>query len=429
MSIKIRDYTSLENWRTGNASKVAAFTREGIQYFLKEYGFIWPEESACQAYPALKKQYEDCEAVYKRLLRINNQLKRAGRGSDNLVLAKEIFREGNKLYKAAEYVDFLDLPAQDIHDVLTVEEIDEIMINVLEALGTLHRFGIIHADIKPENILILKSRKRAKLIDFDDSFYVDEKPGGEDLVGTFDYYSPEVARYIKMHGTPDSAEAKAITFASDIFSAGLVWYMYLTGEMPRIPAGCRYVYEALLKGKKITLSNKLDPVHKRVLARMLDVDPARRYSSCTEVLADFRHTAVPNEGLITVHVVDHMDRPIANSVVYVGNLKTKEIKKVMTAEDGTAKVRMMPGEYSVSALGEPGHKVILNKGSEVTLRFVFKGHEKVKTKEFDPPLNGIYQAITEREDGTYELHKINGRFMTANRSALAALGIDPKVLA
>ncbi|CAN5906267.1 serine/threonine-protein kinase [soil metagenome] len=90
---------------------------------------------------------------------------------------------------------------------------------VLAALEYLHAQGILHRDVKPENILV-DSHAHARLVDFDLAVRADEpqRPGA--LVGTVAYLSPEEAR-----GEPATA-------ASDLYAAGIILYRGLTGEVP-----------------------------------------------------------------------------------------------------------------------------------------------------------------------------------------------------
>lgn len=89
---------------------------------------------------------------------------------------------------------------------------------VLEALGYLHDCGIVHQDVKPENILVDK-RSFARLLDFDLAIRVGQ-PHVRGFSGTIAYLSPEQAR-----GEP-------VTPASDLYTAGIILYRAVTGQVP-----------------------------------------------------------------------------------------------------------------------------------------------------------------------------------------------------
>jgi serine/threonine protein kinase len=122
----------------------------------------------------------------------------------------------------------------------------------------LHQADIVHGDLKPSNILIMKTPMSyaARLIDFDDSYATGDPP--EMLIGTPDYYAPEVFRYLK-----DDTPQSGLTTRADVFSLGIILCEYFTGRRPRI-AGNRTkpdtVAEAVIKGSTLDtgLSDGMD---------------------------------------------------------------------------------------------------------------------------------------------------------------------------
>jgi serine/threonine protein kinase len=87
-----------------------------------------------------------------------------------------------------------------------------------------------------------------KLIDFDSSYIVGSPPPPDDIVGTMDYYSPELGRYIQ--GTADGAE---LTEASDVFALGLIYTEYLTGALPPFDPAFHEAAVAVLNGTHLRM--------------------------------------------------------------------------------------------------------------------------------------------------------------------------------
>ncbi len=99
----------------------------------------------------------------------------------------------------------------------TAEVIDS-LVGVADAVAYLHERGIVHRDVKPENILV-DERANARLLDFDLAACVGDKADAA-LAGTIAYLSPEVAQ----GGVP--------AFANDLYSLGALLYQTLTGQVP-----------------------------------------------------------------------------------------------------------------------------------------------------------------------------------------------------
>ncbi|HJL14752.1 MAG TPA: serine/threonine-protein kinase, partial [Sandaracinaceae bacterium LLY-WYZ-13_1] len=114
---------------------------------------------------------------------------------------------------------------------LTLSELLEIALAVLDGLEAVHRAGIVHRDLKPDNVFLLEEsgRVRPKLIDFGVSRATDGTQGRRSvlttmqgrLVGTPEYMSPEQAR-----GHADVDER------TDLYSVGVVLYEAITGRLP-----------------------------------------------------------------------------------------------------------------------------------------------------------------------------------------------------
>ena len=104
------------------------------------------------------------------------------------------------------------------------------MKSVAHSLEVLHDLRIVHGDLKPSNILVKRTELgyTSKLIDFDSSYIAGNPPPFTEIVGTINYYSPELLGYIQDVGV----QPGELGVASDIFALGLIYTEFLTGAVP-----------------------------------------------------------------------------------------------------------------------------------------------------------------------------------------------------
>ncbi|HEY8695964.1 MAG TPA: protein kinase, partial [Chloroflexota bacterium] len=213
-----------------------------------------------------------------RLARFQSELRAIGRlNHPNVVTIYDGGQDDGTPYLVMEPVEGENL-AQLIHREapLPVEKVVAIARQIAEALTYAHSQGIVHRDVKPQNVLIDKSG-RAKVTDFGiaKSSDVTRTMTGT-LLGTPSFMAPEVAA-----GEP-------VTPAADIYALGVVLYQMLTGHVPfesenPIAAAVRSQREdAQPPSRLLPVPAWLDTVVLHALAR----DPSQRYSSAAELEAD-----------------------------------------------------------------------------------------------------------------------------------------------
>lgn len=144
---------------------------------------------------------------------------------------------------------------------------------LLAGLAHLHARGIVHRDVKPENLLITRDG-RAVLIDYDLAMDVRDEVDRRTMAGTVAYLSPEQAR-----GEPAGP-------ASDLYAAGVMLYRALTGEVPF--SGSVGEVLTLHRTAAPRAPSRFDPslrAFDALVTRLLDKDPELRPPDAATVRA------------------------------------------------------------------------------------------------------------------------------------------------
>ncbi|MGZ5325414.1 MAG: Stk1 family PASTA domain-containing Ser/Thr kinase [Solirubrobacterales bacterium] len=172
-------------------------------------------------------------------------------------------------YIAMEYVEG-DSLKDLINQGMTVAAAVEVTRQVLEAEKFAHKKGIVHRDIKPHNVLI-DGDGRAKVADFGIA-----RAGSSEITQTGSIMG--TAQYL----SPEQAQGKDVTEASDIYSTGVVLYEALTGEVPfdadsPVAVALKQVQET--PRRPGTLNPEVPPALDAVVMRALAKDPERRFKN------------------------------------------------------------------------------------------------------------------------------------------------------
>ena len=192
----------------------------------------------------------------------------------NIVQVYDFGTEGDLAYIVMEYIKGRELKDYfDAKEQFDLRTILRLMGELLDALEFAHEAGIIHRDVKPANVMV-DAGGRAKLTDFGVARFTD--PEGEQgeatragaMIGTPSYMSPE------------QIQGQAIDRRTDIFSAGVLFYQFLTGQKPF--EGTQWVLaKKIIQDDPVWPSSivQIPPAIDRVVARALAKLPEHRYQS------------------------------------------------------------------------------------------------------------------------------------------------------
>ena len=229
---------------------------------------------------ALKVLKPEIAAQRETVERFMNELKFARKIAHRNVCKMYDLNEGEKiLFITMEYVKGQDLKSliRERGNFTEKAALDTAK-QVCEGLAEAHALGVIHRDLKPQNIM-MDEKGNAKVMDFGIARSI-EAPGMTQtgmMIGTPDYISPE------------QAEGEKADQRSDIYSLGAILYEMVTGKVPFRGDTARSVaikHKTQAPHDPRKLNPQLTEDMGRLILKCMEKDPGRRYQTAKEVLAD-----------------------------------------------------------------------------------------------------------------------------------------------
>jgi predicted Ser/Thr protein kinase len=191
----------------------------------------------------------------------------------NVVAVHDVGKTGDFYYFVMEYVDGVNLRQVLRDGQLRPEQALQIVPQICDALQYAHEEGVVHRDVKPENIL-LDRKGRVKIADFGLAKLLGRDAGdftltgSRQVMGTLYYMAPEqVERPLE------------VDHRADVYSLGVVFYELLTGHLP--------VGRFRMPSEEAGTDAYLD----EIVLRALEREPAKRYQWASEVKTDVQRGA------------------------------------------------------------------------------------------------------------------------------------------
>jgi serine/threonine-protein kinase len=186
------------------------------------------------------------------------------------------------------FISMAFVEGQDLHQILkdnpkmTIERVVNFARQLAEALAAAHAEGVVHRDLKPQNILVDKD-DQVYVSDFGLAKSFEEGAVGMTKTGTF----LGTPRYM----SPEQVEGKPVDQRSDLYAYGLMLYEMLAGDVPFTgESTLKVMYQRIQeRPKSLNLAKPGLPNYLvRITMRCLERDPADRYQSAYEILADLQ---------------------------------------------------------------------------------------------------------------------------------------------
>lgn len=216
----------------------------------------------------------------------------AGLEHPNIVNIYDVGSEDGMYYIVMEYVEGITLKTYiEKKGHLNYKEVISIAIQVGRGIEAAHNKGIIHRDIKPQNIIISHEGK-VKVTDFGIARAASSNTMSADVMGSVHYSSPEQAR----NGY--------VTAQSDIYSLGIVMYEMATGVVPFDGETAVQIAIQHLQGEMTPPSKLIEDIPvsiEKIILKATQKSPERRYSDMGELLVDLKKALVnPDEDFVTM---------------------------------------------------------------------------------------------------------------------------------
>ena len=333
-----------------------------------------------------------------------------------IVYAIEDDKEGE--FIAMEYIDGITLNKKIAESPLNTNEAISYAIQIGEALQEAHNNGIVHRDIKSENIMV-NSRNQIKVMDF----------GLAKLKGSIKLTRSSTTAGTLAYMAPEQIQGGEIDARSDIFSFGVVFFEMLTGKLPFRGEHDASMMYAIINEEPEPLQKYLPDANSdimHIINRALEKDPEDRYQSMKDIIIELRrmqkHTGnVSRKTLINLPVPPVEEKKI-NVITSPTPKETPAVEKPLPVKQ--AKYKLIIGASAAGIIIVLLIAFLFNKSSASV---VGKSIAVLPFKNMNADKNDEYFSDGITEDITVELSQISDLRVIARNSVMKYKNSDASI--
>ena len=238
----------------------------------------------------------------------------AGLTHPNIVNVFDVGDDGGVYYIVMELIEGITLKEYIAKKgKLSIKEATSIAIQVSMGLEAAHNHGIVHRDVKPQNIIISTDGK-VKVTDFGIARAASSNTISSNVMGSVHYSSPEQVR----GGYSDEK--------SDIYSLGITLYEMVTGRVPfdgdtTVAIAIKHLQEEMVPPSVYT--EDLPYSLEQIILKCTQKSVGRRYEKMEDVIADLKHSLIDPQGnFVTLTSVDNEAKTVVISDEELGEIKS-----------------------------------------------------------------------------------------------------------
>ena len=267
------------------------------------------------AVKVLKQEFRNDKAFLSKF-RVEAQAA-AGLAHSNIVNVYDVGEDRGTSFIVMELVEGITLKTYiGKKGKLSVREATSIALQVAAGLEAAHNNGIVHRDVKPQNIIISMDGK-AKIADFGIARAANSDTISSSAMGSVHYCAPEQTR-------GGYSDAK-----SDIYSMGITMFEMLTGRVPfdgdsTVEVALKHLQEEIPSPRKFT--PEIPFATEQIILKCTQKSPDRRYNKMSELIRDLRESLVnPNGNFVVIPALDRKAHTVQLSRDEVSQIKKNSL--------------------------------------------------------------------------------------------------------